>query len=295
MKEIPWLRSTNFWLASIILIAALVRFGYFFCVFDPTSLPANDSLEYDVIAKNLIDGNGYTLYDQPTAFRAPGLIFMVAGIYFLFGENFIYARIFVVLLSIVLVWVIYILGNTILNKKVGIWSALIAALWIHFILYGSRIFTEIPFTLFSILAVLYVFKYTQAEKKSYNIFFAALFFALAILTRPVGLFLLLIVIVYLVLRDKRWKNIKQVILMGVLTILLMSPWIIRNYLVFHRVLPVTSAGGLVLWISNNHYVAYQPQRWGHYVGFEQLPGAKPLIPQDEIVRTDVSLNIPGNF
>jgi 4-amino-4-deoxy-L-arabinose transferase-like glycosyltransferase len=269
MRILKAISSEKRLLGIIIILAALVRFGYFFFNFDPTTPPTNDSLEYHLIAQNLVQGKGYMINGQQTAFRAPFLTYLTAGIYLLFGVNFIAARLVIIIFSVVLVWGIYELARTLSNHRVGLWSAFIAAFWIHFVLYGTRIFTEIPYTLFAILAVLMVIKYIKNSRFSVLIL-AALFFALAILTRPVGLFLFGVVTVYLILRIRTRKNIRRVIVMAGLTLLFIFPWTVRNYIVFHRIIPVTSASGLVLWISNNHYVAHHPMRWGGYVGFEQL-------------------------
>ncbi len=284
----------RFILLFILLLATTIRLAYFFLVFSYSTFPTNDSLEHHLIARNLVEGKGYQLYGQSTAFRAPLLTFMVAGVYGLFGNNYVIARLMVILFSILLVWAVYELGRTVVDQRVGLWSALIAALWIHFVLYGSRIFTEIPYTLFSVLAVVLVMKYLQ-NSKLFWLILSAMFLALAILTRPVGIFLLIMILLVLLIRKWDWKNRLRTLILAGLTLLLLTPWIWRNYQVFHRIIPVTTAGGLVLWLSNNHYVAHHPENWGRYVGYEQLPGAEKLIPQDEIARNTYSVKYTREF
>ncbi len=286
--------STRSLLIAILVLAAAIRLMYFFLVFDYSSPPANDSLEHHLIARNLVAGQGYELYGQPTAFRAPLLTFLVAGIYRILESNYILARLLVILFSILLVWVIYELGRTAVSPGVGLWSALIAALWIHFVLYSARIFTEIPYTLFSVLTIVLLMKHLQNSRLIYLIL-AAVSMALAILTRPVGMFFLMLIILLLVIQERKVKSLTRLLWFGGITLLLLAPWIWRNYQVFHRVVPVTTAGGLVLWISNNHYVAHHPEIWGRYVGFEQLPGARNLIPPDEIARNGFAITYTGEF
>ena len=38
---------------------------------------------------------------------------------------------------------------------------------------------------------------------------------------------------------------------AIVALLVMTPWWVRNWLVFHRIVPLTSAGGVGLWIGNN--------------------------------------------
>lgn len=294
MKFWKQLSHPHWMVIAILLLASAIRLFYFFFVFNPSSLPANDCLEYDLIARSIVDGKGYVLDNQPTAFRVPLLSFLMAGVYWIFGKNYVFARLMVVGFSIALVLSIYGLGRQVGNHYIGLWSAFLAAIWIHFVLYGSNLFTEIPYTFFAITSIVFVIQYLKNSKIIY-LLLTAFSLALAILTRPVGIFLSLIVLLYLFMHLKGWRNVGRTVILGVFILIFVFPWIYRNYLVFQRIIPVSTAGGTVLWISNNHYVAHHPLRWGFYVGYEQLPGAEKLISSDEIARSDYAMHYTWNF
>jgi 4-amino-4-deoxy-L-arabinose transferase-like glycosyltransferase len=254
----------------------------------PTSFPANiDSIQHHQIAQNLVQGNGYTMDGQPTAYRAPFLTFAMAACYLIFGQNFLFVRLVIIGLSLVLIWTIYYLGKEIFHPAVGLWAALITAVYPHFIFYSARILTETPFTLFSLLAVILFIKFFKTEKNLF-LLMSGFFLGLGILTRPVGFFLLGLMFLFMFWKFPFRVNLKKISILAAITFLIISPWTTRNYLVFKKFIPVTTQGALVLWVSNNHYVAHHPYYGGINSLYQHLPGAAQLITKDEIVRSEYS-------
>lgn len=285
--------STLIWL--ILIIALVLRLLYLIVVVGPNSFPGNiDSIEHHIIAQNIIQGKGYSMYGNPTAYRAPFLTYLMAALYFIFGEHFVIVRLSIIVMSIILIWAIYHLSKLIFNSKVGLWAAFLAAIYPHLIFYNARIFTETPFTLFSLLAMVFFVKFFKT-KKVYLLLPVGFFIALAILTRPVGFMLLLFLLLYLSLRPLSLVNFRNILILTVVVAVFLMPWIVRNYLVFQRFIPVTSQGGVVLWVSNNHYIAHHPYYHGLYCLYQQLPGAINLVTPDEISRSQYAYKYCWNF
>ncbi|MCK4892627.1 MAG: glycosyltransferase family 39 protein, partial [Calditrichia bacterium] len=277
--------SSTIYLFLVLLLALSARIAYLNVIIEPNAYPYNiDSIEHHLIAQNLVEGNGYSMYGHPTAYRAPFLSYFMALCYWIFGVNFAVVRIGIIMMSLLLIWVIYLLAKEFFNGNVGIWAALLAGVYPHFIFYNSRILTETPFALFSLLALLFFVKFFKTESRR-NLVLTALFLALAILSRPVGLALLGFLLLALLYKQRLWKNVKHALILVVLVSLFISPWIIRNYQVFDRFVPVTTQGGVVLWISNNHYVAHHPALAGWYMFYQHLPGARKLITNSETERS----------
>ncbi len=282
-------------LLTVLLAAFGIRLLYLFVVVGPNSFPSDfDSVEHHRIAQNLVQGNGYSMYGHPTAYRAPGLTYFMAAVYSIFGESFAAVRVGIILLSLMVIYSIYYLGKLLFHPNVGLWAALIAAVYPHLIFYSARIFTEIPFILFSLVSVIFFVHFTQ-KRKFYHLILTSIFLALTILTRPIGFILLGFLLLYLLVKLPRWKNINSTVWLLGLTLLVISPWIIRNYQTFHRFVPVTTQGGIVLWVGNNHYIAHHPYWWGLHALYQRLPGAAKLITQDEITRSDEALKLAINF
>jgi len=288
MRKPAFFKSTTFWLGAILLLALTVRLAYLILVVGPDSFPTNiDSIQHHFIAQSVVEGNGYSMYGHPTAYRAPFLTYFMFISYEIFGLKFTPVRLGMILLSLVLIWAIFYLAKQIFNEKVGLWAALMATVYPHLIFYNSRIFTETPFALFILLATIFFIRFVRKPQTS-SLVLTALFTALAILTRPVGFVLLGFFVIYLLFRQPVRHRISRISVLIVLIILFISPWIIRNYQVFHRFVPVTTQGALVLWVGNNHYVAHHPYLKGMSCLYQHLPGARKLITPNEIDRAHYS-------
>ncbi len=282
-------------LLFILLGALVVRILYLILIVGPDAFPLNiDSIEHHMIATSLVEGRGYTLYGQPSAYRAPFLTYFMALHYLLFGQSFLMVRLGMILLSLCLIGGVYLLGAEIFSPRAGLWAAGMAAIYPHLIFYNARIFTETPFTLFSLLAIWFFIRLMRSPSRK-NLAGTVVFLSLAILTRPAGIALLIIMVAFILFKQINRLNIKIALFILVFTMVLMSPWIVRNYVVFHRIIPVTTQGGVVLWVSNNHYVAYHPYYYGMHRLYQYLPGAARLIPDDEIARSSYATQYTGQF
>ena len=283
------LSSSARYLLLVLLLAFLARIAYLNVIVGPNTYPSNiDSIEHHLIAQNLVEGNGYSMYGHSTAYRAPFLTYFMALCYWIFGVNFAVVRIGIIIMSLLLIWVVHLLAQQLFNGNVGIWAALIAAIYPHFIFYNSRIFTETPFVLFSLLALLFFVKFITAESRR-DLLLTALFLALAILTRPVGFVLLFLILLFILFKQRRWMSIKNAGIILVAVIIFISPWIVRNYTVFKQFVPVTTQGAVVVWVGNNHYVAHHPLLRGGHALYQYLPGARKLITDSEIERSHYAL------
>jgi len=79
------------------------------------------------------------------------------------------------------------------------------------------------------------------------------------LTEPVVLAVLPLLGIYTLYRryrlDRPWRM--QAVCVAFAGMVMLSPWLVRNYIVFHRFIPVRSGFGLELYIGNNGY----SERW----------------------------------
>ncbi|MBN2365759.1 MAG: phospholipid carrier-dependent glycosyltransferase [Calditrichaeota bacterium] len=282
-------------LTGIVLVALVARLAYLFLFVGPASYPINfDSIEHHLIAQNLVEGKGYSMYGAPTAYRAPFLSYFMAFGYLIFGQSFAVVRLGMILLSLFLVWGIYLLANEIFDHKTGLWAAFLAAIYPHLIFYSSRIYTELPFTLFSVFATVCFARYFSSQSLRF-LGLTAVSLALAILARPVGFVLVGFMLLILLWKQRTQHRLKDATVLSVMVILLLSPWFIRNYQVFDRFVPVTTQGGVVLWVGNNHYMAHHPYYGGGHTLYQYLPGAEQLITDSEIDRSRIAFRYFLNF
>jgi 4-amino-4-deoxy-L-arabinose transferase-like glycosyltransferase len=127
---------------------------------------------------------------------------------------------------------------------------LIAALNPIFITESASTLTEPNFLFFQLLAIYFLIKgLAENRKRDYLIYGALIGFTSLI--RPVAiLFPFAILLFLLIFRCFKIKLLLSLVALAVV----LSPWIIRNYLVFDKFIPLTNLSGIVFYQGNNQYV-----------------------------------------
>src|SRR3989338_10379603 len=89
----------------------------------------NDDLQYNIIAKNILDGNGFS-YDstEPTAARGPVYPLFLAATYFVFGYDYNVVRILQSIIGAITCLFIYLIAKELYNSVIGFYAALTASI-----------------------------------------------------------------------------------------------------------------------------------------------------------------------
>jgi 4-amino-4-deoxy-L-arabinose transferase-like glycosyltransferase len=198
------------------------------------SWESGDSQWYISSARNIVFNHFFSADGvRPTAFRPPLYSALIASLWF--GES---APVFLVLLlqailGAVTVTLVYLIARRHFTRKV----AVLAGIGMAFAPMTGR-FTAVILseTLFTFLLTLGVFFWAM---KQYA--WTGIIFGLAALTRATLLpFLVLLPLVTLI---GPWRSYRRGYLMiAVLSFAVASVWIVRNFVVFHRFIPVAAAG-----------------------------------------------------
>ncbi len=225
----------------------------------PGSLKFDDEFEYWRMVDNFLNGRGLVVNDSWKAFRPPLYPLLLSGLVKL-GVNLAGIRIFQAFISAITVVGIYFLGKEVFSRKVGWLAGILASVYPFFIFYSGFLLTE---TLFIFLTVWSLWQLVRMvnDFSWYTAMTAGVALGLAGLCRPtmelfvpVGLTLVLLSgQVY----QKRWKQVS--ITAGVF-ILVLSPWVVRNYLLLGKFVPGTTMGGWVFWEGNNPHSEGGPCR-----------------------------------
>ena len=262
-------------LPLIVLVALLLRVGFAWDYVGQNSRQALAVLpflqESGNIAASLASGHGFSspfrIETGPTAWMPPAYPWLLAGIFHVFGVRtygsflaavalnilcsaftcipiyFTGKRMSGIALAAVAAWLWAFFPNAILNAFESMWDASVAALlaaiilwatlaiekserwrdWVGYgLLWGVTLLTNV--TLISLLPLLLGWLAYRRRKTSLNSH------------DSVGLV--------------RTTLAKPALALGV-ALLCCMPWTIRNYHVFHRIVPLRSTLGLQLWIGNN--------------------------------------------
>lgn len=230
---------------------------------------AHDATDYIGIARNLFFGEGlvsrvvfflgigslpeaipYSISLCPPLF--PILIFLSFKI---FGISFFSAGIVNVLLGSLLPILLYIIVWQITkSKKTALLAAVLLSVSRILIGWSTQILTEIPYTFFVLLSFVFLTK----KNKCWNLGLTGLFLGLAFLVRYQAIVLLgPVICLYLFLKSGFKKSLPQIFLVGLVALVIVSPWLIRNYQVF----------GTPFYIQNATVGGYQEfNTWSRNIG-----------------------------
>jgi len=254
------------------VIRISVVFGYAFGFFNG-GLKGADSRLYFEIARNLLTGNGFATNDGPTAFVSPLYPVFLAGCMSVFGENLVLISIIQGLMSaLVCIIVFKITDKTFNNAKTGLFAGFIAALHFELILWSNaQLLTESLYIFLFAIAVLFLVSALTCKTSNYLYFsLSGIGFALAALTRPtaIGIAVGITLILLFASFHKSSLDWKQPTLFLAVFMLSMTPWGVRNYIVFDSFTISSLEGGHVLWLGNNpQYDEYKHPDFTKFGGY----------------------------
>ena len=220
-------------------------------------------------SKPIISRNGKEII--LTASHPVGWPLQIAFLYTLFGNNNIdVVLIYNFILSCFTILLFYSIAKKLFNINIALISSLVVSLNPIFILSSVRTGTETNFLFFLMLSIYFLIRSKQTYKIFDYILFGA-FIAFTSLVRPVA-FLYLFLYLFLFFVTKKF-NLK-LLLSLVSFIVVLSPWVIRNYIVFNSFIPMTNLSGTMFYQGNNR------------LSFESKTGS---CIKDEVVKLEKSL------
>ena len=180
----------------------------------------------------------------------------------MFGEDPRWVYAFQSILSaLTVVFVFYLSHSLLKNDKAAWFAAIVTAVYPNFILYSQFFLTE---TLTMFLLIFFVWTLVKAlqTKQNKRFILAGVLLGLLILTKAAFLFFIPFLILYFIIFYwRQWKLpfVKGLALLLVFSLLLVGIWTIRNYTIFHELIPVVNRGGTALFYGvyipyNNMYV-----------------------------------------
>src|SRR5271157_71835 len=301
-RSLRWRQFATAMPLKLFLVALLVRLI-------PVLLAVNlgigldDMFQYDMLARSLAVGNGFRWYSQQdlpliqpyihldlsavnydsrgvlTSFRAPLYPVLLALIYLVSGlgtRRFFAARLVQAFLGAALAPLTYALARQLIpgREKAARISAWVIGLYPLLILYPLALVTENLFFLLVLGSAVTLLK--AAENRDWKWFVASgILFGLTALTRSIALIYigLAILWIWLILKERR---------MAVATlaavVLVITPWVVRNSLLLHRLSSLENSMGY------NLYVGYYPTGTGTF----QYPQSLDLLSiVDDGVREQV--------
>ncbi len=229
----------------VIGLLAIIRLAALLTVITPAEPLSGDEPIYDSIARNLLDGEGYSYKDAPWVWKPPGWPMALAGIYQVAGHSRRAVSTFqglcdtgTALLGAWVAWQIF-------GTSFATLAAFVTLLfWPPFFNESRFMQTEPLYTLMVTASIAVFVAFTKRPRPGIAFAFGVVA-GLASLVRPTGLVpaggLLIgwFLIEPVAARRGRWHLWATAL--GL--VLALAPWTIRNAIVFHGFVPVSTGGG----------------------------------------------------
>lgn len=207
-----------------------------------------DAIAYENLATGLVEGKGF---GGGTSYDLPGYPFFLASVYSICGHTHLIVHMLQAFVGALTCLIIYYIGKSVLNKKIGILSASIAALYPAFIIYSGMLYTETLFIFLLCLSVLYLLKIHEYPSVK-NLLIVGVSLGLGILIRPGILIFIPVILIWMLISSKeKKKNLMRFMAIFLIVVVVVSPWTIRNYNVHHEFVPIGTSGGVILWYGYN--------------------------------------------
>jgi len=214
----------------------------------------NDEVDYDTLAMNwLHSGAGMSMDGKhPTATVGPVYPAFVAAVYAVFGHNPRIVYVVQIFFAVLAAYIFYRIGERLTGSRLlSTLSAGLFGLYFPLLNYTTLLLTELMFAL--LLAITVYLTLTAFQKKSLAWFFlSGIVAGITALCRPsvMPMPVLVLVVSLFAFHGQKRLIAGSAVLFAVGAALAITPWTVRNYLVFRSFVPVATEGGYVFWAGN---------------------------------------------
>lgn len=270
---IPFVPGNLRWLVAIITAAMLVRIGFVLAAGKTLSLQTSG---YDAYAVNLLDGRGYTRFDdRPGDSDLPPLYpFFLAGVYMLFGRGPIPVALVQTALDGLTIVLIYRIARRVGGETVGLLSAAFYGAYPYLIFQNLTANDTGLFILLLAASVWLGYRVHDTRQRRWAFALGAIL-GLGALTKPLILLLWPLLIVWWLRRLGRRDSFRLALAGTLTTVAIVTPWVIRNSLLNREPVLISTNGGSNLHQGNNACVVDYLRRGWDAQWVDCLPMAPP--------------------
>ncbi len=234
--------STKKILIIIFLLSLTIRLGLGIYEYRKGEIEftGSDQLDYISYAKNIIS-QGIFVPDISTFYSNSHLVgpvypMIIALSFKIFGETFFPLIVLNAILSAFITILIYYLGKMCFNNIVGLLSSIWSIFYVPFIDKIPYVLKEVPNIFVFILLTIILIKVLKERKISYNTFILPVIFTFLIhMDERFFTYLPIFIIMFIFVNKAYWKlQVNKLLLFAGIVMILMIPWLIRNYYVYKR-------------------------------------------------------------
>jgi asparagine N-glycosylation enzyme membrane subunit Stt3 len=223
---------------------------------EPKRAFVNDEYGYEDLALTILHDHSYTPRDDPGLglIRPPGYPLLVAAVYSVAGQVPGAVILVQLIVGALTSLVIYRIGARLFSESAGILAAIIFALSPQATVVSLYLLTDTLFTLLLSTSFYCLVRYLQDSRNNW-IFLSGLLFGILAMVRPVGFYLFIIWMIFIIASKPRHNRLTQAwkpaLLFAVGFFVLVFPWMWRNYGLSGRVIFTTAD-------AQNMFCCYAP-------------------------------------
>lgn len=239
------------------LLAAILVLGFglrAYRVVEPLGSPGDDAHAYYALSKSLYEEGSYggPRFENPSDWSPGAPLLYAAAFYATAGAREGTARIVELLLGLAAIVAVYLLGRRIACTPAGLIAAFAVAVYPPFVHSTGALYSEPP-AIFTLPAAVLAFLWAGDRERMRAWLVPGLLFGLTALIRPeyllVGVAFALLAAIRLV-RERGWRpGLAGLALFAVAFLLPIVPWAVRNQVVLHRTVPISTGGGKALYVG----------------------------------------------
>jgi 4-amino-4-deoxy-L-arabinose transferase-like glycosyltransferase len=259
MRHAPAVPATTRGLWTIasfaVAIKAILLFGlfpYLHAQFFQHYSSESFSDGYHQIALNLVQGNGYRMYPDAslTMLRTPGYVLLLALIFAVFGKHLIVVQVVNVVFSSITAVLTHVLARRAgLSRTPAIIAALVFFYHPGTLIAETRGGVECMLTLCLAASVLCALMAIERQKLA-DFVSAGMLNGLAMLVKSSVAPVLPVLFLYSMWRAPDWflrrKLLAGMVICGLATVLVMTPWVVRNYRLSGEFVPTMTLEGMAV-------------------------------------------------
>ena len=202
-----------------------------------------DTPAYVLLAQNILSGKGYAYAGMPTAMRAPGYPLMLAALFRLFRSHALEAMRWLQFFEgIAVALLCAAAAKKLFGEEAAKWTLSIVLFFPTLVQMNGEVLSEAPATVFTALFVYLLVSYWKEPRVRWLVWLGcAIGMGALVRFNLAALGLIALVAVFRCASgSKRWTGATIVF---VVSVLMVSPWMIRNFLAFHGQVLFSTEGG----------------------------------------------------
>jgi 4-amino-4-deoxy-L-arabinose transferase-like glycosyltransferase len=259
------------------------------------------TVEYGAVAKNIAVGKGFVGGgwlgpEGPTALNTP-IYPLFLAMWLSTGSSipYLWVEMSQALLSALIIYFTAEIARLWSSRLIGIVTAFGLVFYPPLIYFCKQISPAIFCTFFTIVTI-YVFMRLSQQPTLKHALITGFVSGFALLTEPillVGIPGMALIVLSRTSKVIRKRLLSMFLLSGLICSLILAPWIVRNYRVFDKIIPLKASFGLNLWMGNN------PNATGYLYTTDGIPMQDTLSTKmkihlsefDEVARYNILRNM----